>query len=78
MYRLDVSEHAENDLDKIISYIVEELAAPQAAASFTDEVYMCYERLESNPFIYEEWNKASKQKEQRKKKIRCSFLLELD
>ena len=51
MYRLDVSDKADYDLDRIFTYIAEDLAAPQAAASFADEVYRCYDRLEQNPYL---------------------------
>ncbi|MCL2083107.1 MAG: type II toxin-antitoxin system RelE/ParE family toxin [Oscillospiraceae bacterium] len=54
MYRLDVTAHAELELDRIVSYIAEKLVAPQAAVDFVNEVYACYERLEENPFSYEE------------------------
>ena len=53
MYRVDISDRADYELDRILSYIAEDLAAPQAAASFVDEVYECYDRLEENPYIYE-------------------------
>ena len=63
MYRVDVSTEAEHDLDSILSYIAEDLAAPQAAASFADGVYECYDRLEQNPYIYEVCRNPKLQKE---------------
>ena len=53
MYRVDISDSADYELDKILVYISQNLAAHQAAISFVDEVYACYERLEVNPYIYE-------------------------
>ena len=53
MYRVDISNSADYELDKIIAYISKELEAPMAALSFVDEVYACYDRLEENPYIYE-------------------------
>jgi len=53
MYRVEISHNADYELDSILSYITEDLAAPQAAASFADEVYECYNRLEENPYVYE-------------------------
>jgi len=53
MYRVDVSDRADYELDKILTYIAEDLAAPEAAISFADEVYKCYDRLEENPYTYE-------------------------
>ena len=54
MYSLNITERAEYDLEKIIRYISENLSAPQAASDFADKVYECYERIEQNPYIYEE------------------------
>jgi len=53
MYRVDISNRADYELGKILTYISEDLAAPGAAVSFVDEVYACYDRLEENPYIYE-------------------------
>jgi len=53
MYRVDISDRADYELDKILSYIAEDSVAPQTASSFVDEVYECYDRLEENPYIYE-------------------------
>ena len=63
MYSVEVSNNADYDLDRILSYIVEDLASPQAASSFTDEVYECYVKLEQNPFIYEECRDPRLQRE---------------
>jgi len=52
MYRLDVSDKADNDLDRILSYIAEDLAAPQAAASFANEVYGCFILISSSPVLF--------------------------
>ena len=62
MYRLDVSDYAEQDFDRIIAYIAEKLAAPVAAADFADAVYNCYDNLENNPFIYEQCRDAKLKK----------------
>ena len=53
MYSVDISDRADYELDKILAYISEDLAAHQAAVSFVDEVYTCYSKLEENPYIYE-------------------------
>lgn len=52
MYKLKISELAHQDLDKIVSYIVVQLANPKAAGDFLDEVDKCYGYLKSNPFMY--------------------------
>ncbi|WP_088227346.1 type II toxin-antitoxin system RelE/ParE family toxin [Desulfosporosinus sp. FKB] len=53
MYRLVVTELANEDLDNIISYIALQLDNPMAAATFLDEVERCCGFLKSNPFMYE-------------------------
>ena len=54
MCKVEVSDKADYDLDCILAYISEDLDAPQAAALFADAVYDCYNRLENNPYIFEE------------------------
>jgi plasmid stabilization system protein ParE len=54
MFKLVVSDRAEKDFDKIITYIAEELDSPQAAGNFSDKVHECYLRLKENPFIHAE------------------------
>ncbi|MDR1996732.1 MAG: type II toxin-antitoxin system RelE/ParE family toxin [Candidatus Margulisbacteria bacterium] len=56
MYKLLISEAAQQDLANILAYLVEQLAAPQAAKDLLGETLKCYERLQSNPFIYETCN----------------------
>lgn len=38
MYKLVITELAQNDLDGIVKYIAQQLANPTAAGSFLDEV----------------------------------------
>lgn len=52
MYKLEVSELAHQDLDKIISYIAIQLINPKAAGDFLDEVSKCYGYLRNNPLMY--------------------------
>jgi len=52
-YRVEVSESAENDLDAILTYIIEELASPKAASDFADELDAKYEKLEDHPLMFE-------------------------
>lgn len=51
-YSLLVTELAEEDLDAIVHYIIQELSAPDAAGAFLDDVAQCYGRLIDNPEIY--------------------------
>lgn len=53
MYRLVVTELANQDLDNIVSYMAVQLANPSAAGNFLDEVDACYQFLQSNPLMYE-------------------------
>jgi len=53
MYRLVITDLAEDDLDDIVKYIAIELSAPVAASDLIDVVEECYERIIENPFCYE-------------------------
>ena len=75
MYRVDVSDKADYDLDRILSYIAVDLASPQAAASFADEVYECYDRLEENPFIYEECRDTKLQQEGYRRAVIKNYIM---
>jgi len=63
MYSLEVTDSAEQDLDRIFAYIAEQLAAPKAASDFADAVYDCYSRLEEDPYIYEQCRDPMLQRE---------------
>ena len=52
MYKLYMTELAQNDLDSIVDYIALQLGNPTAAGSFLDEVDRCYSYLKLDPFIY--------------------------
>jgi plasmid stabilization system protein ParE len=52
MYKLNITELAHQDLDKIVSYIAVELVNPIAAGNFLDEIDQCYGFLKSNPWMY--------------------------
>ena len=52
MYNVEISDRAENDLDNIIVYIAQNLAAPKAASDFADKIFDCYDNLERNPYMY--------------------------
>ncbi len=53
MYKLLITELADQDLDSIVSYIAVQLSNPKAAGDFLDEVTGCYGFLKSNPMMYE-------------------------
>ena len=52
MYKLILTDLAEQDLDKIVEYISMELKSPKAATDFLDEVEKCYDNLETMPKMY--------------------------
>ena len=52
MYKLYVSELAHQDLDKIVLYIVVQLANPIGARDFLNEVDKYYGFLKDNPWMY--------------------------
>ena len=52
MYMLDITEAAEQDLDRITDYLGTTLANPQAALALLDEVEKINAELVSNPSIY--------------------------
>ena len=52
-YRVRVTDSAERDLDEILTYIAEKLAAPQAAADFADALEERYTALEEHPLMFE-------------------------
>jgi len=63
MYSVCISPCAERDLENIVSYIADKLAAPKAASDFVDAVYDCYDNLESSPYLYEACHDPMLQKE---------------
>ena len=52
MYKLIITELAQEDLDGIIEYIAIDLANPTAAKDFLDKVQESYGYLKNNPYIY--------------------------
>jgi len=75
MYKVAVSDSAEQDLSQIIAYIAETLAAPRAASDFADAVFDCYERLERNPYMYEQCRDPRLQKENYRRAVIKNYIL---
>jgi len=75
MYNVDVSDHAEQDLIRIITYIVEKLGAPVAATDFADAVHDCYDKLESNPYIYEKCRDEKLKREGYRRAVINNYIL---
>jgi plasmid stabilization system protein ParE len=75
MFDLVVSERAEIDLRKILTYIKEELEMPQSASSLSDRIDECYERLENNPFLYAECQDPRLKKEGFRRAVVKNYIL---
>ena len=52
MYALDITDAAEQDLERITDYLGVALANPQAALALLDEIEKINAELVSNPSIY--------------------------
>lgn len=52
MYRLKITEAAQNDIESIAEYISVQLDSKIAALDFLDEVDRCYSHLRDNPYIF--------------------------
>lgn len=51
-YKLIVTEHADELLDKILRYLIYQLKNEQAAVHLLDEMKNIYDRLEENPLQF--------------------------
>lgn len=69
-YKLTITERAEELLDHILNYIINQLKNPQAAGNLIGEIEHVYGNLESNPRMYA----CSEDKFQRISKGSCSPL----
>ena len=49
-YKINITEHAEHDLDSALSYISYELSSPEAALSLFDSYTHAISSIESHPF----------------------------
>ena len=53
MYKIEITDCADQELNEILEYISVNLQNPSAASSFADEVADCYDALEKTPYMYE-------------------------
>jgi plasmid stabilization system protein ParE len=75
MYKLSISELADEDIDSIICYIAEQLSAPRAASDLLDEIEKCYTHLRNNPTIYEHCRNARLKKEGYRRAVVKNYLI---
>jgi len=75
MYRLEVTDNADQDFERIIAYITEKLVAPKAATDFADAVFDCYDNLENNPFMYEQCRDSKLKREGYRRAVIKNYIL---
>jgi len=75
IYRVRVEGPAEHDFQRIITYIAETLEATAAALSFMDDVDACYERLQENPYLYEQCRESRLQNEGYRRAVIGNYVL---
>ena len=75
MYKVQITEFAQNDLDTIVEYIAVQLSNPIAAGDLLDEVDKCYSYRRSNPFIYAKSADARLKKEGYRKALIKNYIL---
>lgn len=75
MYKVFISELANEDLENIVSYIAIKLSSPNAATTFLNEVSKCYEHLKTNPFMYEKCRDYKLQKDGYRRVVIKNYVL---
>jgi plasmid stabilization system protein ParE len=53
MYKLFITQFANADLEAACAYMDRELKNPSAADAFLENIGACYDRLKSDPLLYE-------------------------
>jgi len=51
-YKVNQSDASERDLNGILDYLSETLAAPQAARNFYNKLMDCFDKLQDFPFLF--------------------------
>lgn len=51
-YKLVIADTAQQDLEDIAGYIVNDLSSPKAAVTFLNDVENCYDNISLNPHMY--------------------------
>ena len=75
MYKLFITELAEQDLEGIVCYIVSNLGNPDAASSFLDEVEKTYAYLKKNPYFYSKSYDSRLEREGYRKALIKNYIL---
>ena len=75
MYKLCVTELAQNDLDSIIGYIAVKLENPTAAGNLLCEIEKCCADLRRNPLMFSKSTDPRLEKEGYRKAIVKNYLL---
>ena len=53
-YKLIITERADELIDRLAAYLINNLKNPDAASHFLDELETVYSRLEENPYQFSE------------------------
>lgn len=56
-YKLIVTDRADEQIDRLVAYLISHLKNPEAASHFLDELEAIYELLEENPYQFAESKK---------------------
>lgn len=75
MYRLEITELAQQDIENAFNYIAIQLDNPIAAKDFFSEIKKCYSYLRDNPYIYAKSNDLRLEKEGYRKAHIKNYLL---
>lgn len=75
VYKLQITEKAEHDLDAILGYIMTELCNMEAALHLADEVERHYNLLLKNPLLYEECHQSLLRKYHYRKVVIGGYLM---
>ncbi len=75
MYKLEITELAQDDLESIVEYIAVQLGSPIAAGDFLNEVEKCYSFLHKSPLIYAKCIDARLEKEGYRKALVKNYIL---
>lgn len=73
--KLIVSELANNDLDRIVEYIIKDLKNHLAAVNLLDEIEKCYSHLIKNPLMYEKCTDIRLEKDGYRKAVIKNYIL---
>ncbi|MBQ7699412.1 MAG: type II toxin-antitoxin system RelE/ParE family toxin [Clostridia bacterium] len=75
MYKLKITEAAQNDIESIVDYIAVQLDNRIAAIDFLNAIEKCYSHLSDNPYIFAKSSDARLEQEGYRKARIKNYLL---